>query len=134
MSHVVIAWVAATVFSLIGWGSLLHYAWIVRRWPAANGRVIDNVAEWQDATHGLGREAIYFPVLEYGDTAGAPHRARGLHGKSGKWDIGETVPLHFDPANPDSMRDINRASRLAFSGTFILFGVGALLTALGRAG
>ena len=130
MGQEMIAWIAAGAFSLLGWGSLARYAWFVRHWPAAKGRVVDNVAEWHEASNGMGREATYFPLLEYGDDAGGAHRARGLHGRDSKWDLGDTVPLHFDPDNPDDMRDINHASRLAFSGVFILFGLAALLTAL----
>ena len=130
MAQEMIVWIAAGVFSLIGWGSLIHYLWIVRNWPAARGRVVDNVAEWQETSNGLSREATYYPLLEYGDAQGYSHQARGLHGKSSKWETGETVALHFDPDNPDDMRDINRASRLAFAGTFIMFGLAALATAL----
>lgn len=124
-----IAWIAGSIGSLIGWGSLVHFSWIVRNWPKARGRVVGNIAEWSHSGGG-GRSAVYFPQIEF-DAGGQLHRAKGGIGKRREWDIGEPVDLHYNPANPDHLLDFNWWQRLLFSGAFIVLGGLALAAAMG---
>lgn len=128
-----IAWIAGAIASLIGWGSLVHFAWIVRNWPRARGRVVDNIAEWSRSHNGSGqmvRSAAYFPLIEFG-TPGGTHRAKGGVGKARPWREGEPVELHYNPANPDHLLDLNWWQRLVFSGAFIAGGAACLAAAMG---
>ncbi|WP_407874949.1 DUF3592 domain-containing protein [Qipengyuania nanhaisediminis] len=130
MTETAIAWTAAIIASVIGWGSLFHFAWIVRHWPHAQGRVIDNIAEWSHGDAGMARSAAYFPVIAF--LAGnQPHQARGGVGKRKPWAIGTEVNLHYNPANPDHLLDLNAWQRAVFSGAFIAFGAAAFAAAMG---
>ena len=128
MDPITIAWIAGAVFSLIGWGSLVHFAWIVRRWPKARGRVVENVSEWSHDDGG-GRSAVHFPLIEF-DAGGTTHRARGGVGKRKPWELGEPVELYYKPGNPDHLLDLNWWQRLVFSGAFIGFGALSLAAAM----
>ena len=126
-----VAWNAAAIFSLIGWGSLFHFSWIVANWPSARGRVVDNHAEWsktRSAEH-YAKRNIYFPIIEF-DAGGELHRAKGGVGRGEPWEMGEAVGLHYNPANPDHVLDLNGWQRLLFSGAFIAFGVACFAAAM----
>ena len=123
-----LAWIAGGVLSLIGWGTLVHYAWIVRTWPAARGRVVGNVAEWSGG--GGVRRVAYYPEIEF-DVGGTLHRARGGVGKRREWEIGTPVALHYDPANPEHVLDLDVWQRMLFSGVFIVLGGVSLAAAMG---
>ncbi len=132
MDEITVAWIAAAFFSLVGWGSLIHFTWIVSRWPKARGRVVDNIAEWsksRTAEHNTKRD-IYFPQIEF-DAGGKMHRAKGGIGKAKPWEIGTPIELHYKPANPDHVLDFNLWQRLLFSGAFIVFGGLCLAAAMG---
>lgn len=127
-----IAWAAGIIFSLIGWGTFIHFAWIARYWPRSRGRVIDNVARF---THGGAsasnlRQAVYFPLIEF-DARGETHHAQGGIGRNGPWEMGETIELYYKPTNPRHILDFNLPQRLIFSGVFIGFGVASFAAALG---
>ena len=123
MDPTTITWIAGGVFSLIGWGSLVHFAWITRTWPKARGRVVDNVGEWSHGDEGGGRTAVYFPLIEF-DAGGTIHRAKGGVGKRRPW------AMHA-PDNPDHLLDLNWWQRLVFSGAFMGFGALSLAVATG---
>ena len=130
MDETTVAWIAAIVFSVIGWGSLIHFSWIVRSWPKARGRVVDNIAEWSHGDAAMPRSAVYFPQIEF-STGSTSHRARGGVGKNRPWKIGTPVELYFKPSNPDHLLDLNWWQRLFFSGAFIAFGAASLAAAMG---
>lgn len=131
MDETSIAWIAGAVLSLIGWGTLVHFAMIVRTWPKARGRVVGNIAEWSHGAPEAGRRAVYFPEIEF-DAGGKVHRARGGVGKAREWAIGTGIDLHYSPDNPDHLLDLTRWQRLLFSGAFIVMGALSLAAAMGR--
>ncbi len=130
MDPITISWIAGSVFGLIGWGTLVHFAWITRNWPKAQGRVVDNVGEWSHGHEEGARTPVYFPLIEF-DAGGRLHRAKGGIGRSEPWAMGERIELHYKPANPDHLLDFNWWQRLLFSGVFIGFGGLALAVAMG---
>lgn len=135
MDKLAIAAIMGALFSLIGWGSLLHFAWIVRRWPVTRGRVVGNIGEWRKsgATDASGSRNVWFAEIEYA-AAGATRRAKGSVGTSARWDVGTPVELRYNPQKPDQIFDFNTWQRHAFSGAFILFGAAGLAVAAGVIG
>ena len=131
MEETTIAWIAGTVMSFIGWGSVFHFAWIVRNWPQARGRIVGNSAEWpKGGSPGhISRHTVYFPEIEF-DAGGKLHRAKGGNGRSKPYEMGEPVTLHYKPENPDHLLDLNFWQRMFFSGGFIVIG-GLCLAAAG---
>ncbi len=135
MDEITVAWIAGVILSLIGWGSLVHFSWIVRTWPRVRGRVIGNVSEYAHSRghEGGARSVVHFAKIEF-PANGARHVARGGIGKSAPWTEGETVELHYKPSNPDHLLDLNLWQRLFFSGAFIAFGLASLAAAKGWIG
>ncbi len=131
MDELTIAWIAGIAMSLIGWGSLFHFAWIARTWPKARGRVVDNAGEWSHGDEGGGRSAAYFPMIEFIDASGKTYRAKGGIGRREPYLIGEEVELQYKAANPEHVLDFNIWQRLVFSGVFIAFGALSLAAAMG---
>lgn len=132
MDEMTIAWIAGTIMSLIGWGSIFHFAWIMRNWPQAVGRIVGNSAEWSKSgsTGPISRKAVYFPEIEF-DAGGTLHRAKGGVGQSKPHEMGAPVILHYKPDNPDHLLDLNFWQRMFFSGGFIVIGGLCLAAAAG---
>lgn len=127
-----IALIAGTLFSLIGSGTLVHFAWIVRRWPKTRGRVVDNSSKWSPSGGAGGpyNGAAYYPVIEF-NACGRTHRATGGVGKRQPWEPGEMVEIYYKPSNPETILDLNAFQRFLFSGLFIAFGAAALAAGMG---
>lgn len=132
MTETMIAWIAGIFLSLVGWGSMVHFAWIVRNWSQARGVVVGNNAEWSKAqtTGGPTRHTVYFPKIEF-DAGGKLHRAKGGSGRSKPYKLGEAVNLYHKPANPDHILDLNFRDRMLFSGGFAFIGSLCLAAANG---
>lgn len=136
MFETAFTWFIAIVFSLVGWGSLFHFAWIVRNWPEARGRVVGNRQEYGKAGnvgHHLSRTVVNFAEIEF-SALGRNYVVKGGVGRSNPWPMGETISLHYKPTNPKHMLDFNFWQRMSFSGAFIFFGGACALSLAGYIG
>ncbi|SIN83974.1 Protein of unknown function [Parasphingorhabdus marina DSM 22363] len=135
MDQPLLAAFVGALFSLIGWGSLLHFSWIVRHWPVTRGRVVGNIGEWRKsgAADASGNRNVWFAEIEYA-VGGATHRSKGSVGKSARWDVGTLIELRYNPAKPEQIFDFNTWQRYLFSAAFILFGAAGLAVAAGVIG
>ena len=116
-----VTWVAAILFNLIGWGSLCHFAWIVRNWPEARARIVGNISEYSKGGGERERRIIHFAQLEF-SARGMLYKVKGGIGRAEPWTVGETVQLHYKPSHPEHVLDFNFWQRMAFSAAFIFFG------------
>ncbi len=115
-----VIWIAAIGLSAIGFGSLMHMAYIRAVWPRAVGRVVDNVGEWPKS--GNSRQAIYFAKIAFVARNGKSYEVKGDIGSNEPWPKGQRVELQYKSSNPKHALTMNLWQQLAFSGVFIVFG------------
>lgn len=118
-----VTWIVAILFSLIGWGSLFHFAWIQRNWPEVNGRVVGNLEEYAKGSNinTGGKRIVNFAKIEF-FALGKRYEVRGGVGRGQPWRVGDSLSLRYKPSNPEHMLDLNFWQRMMFSGAFIGFG------------
>jgi hypothetical protein len=90
------------LFALIGVGTILFAVVVIRPmtgipdgWITVPGTIVGQSVEE------TGRGVAYYPVVEYADEGGVPHRVVSNPGRSTQPRIGTTVEVAYDPANPD---------------------------------
>lgn len=115
-TETIITWIALVVSGLIGFGSLFHFFWQMRRWPRATGEVIGNEAgtrlgEWSDSA--------YFARIRFRASDGKEYETRGDVGLRKEWPLGTLVDVYYAPADPSKTMTMNSLQKLIFSGAFI---------------
>ena len=124
---------------LIGVGALvslgaLFWAWRVRRFLATavdvEGTVLGHESRMSTSSSG-GRSTSYHPVVQFATLEGRSMQfTDNVGGSPPSHDVGETVPVKYDPGDPADAR-ISTGFRLWFGpGLVGLLGVGFLVAGL----
>ena len=87
------------------------------------GTVVDVSAEW-DEDH----DRVYYPIIEF-ETAAGERASFKSNVSGGPDEIGSTVPVRYDPADPESA-GVNTFLALWFAVIFLAI-IGVVFTALG---
>lgn len=99
-------WCAAVV-AVAGLLWSVSTAWFILRADFAEGVVL----QW-DAVRSRGRDSngmstshtTWYAEVQFTDAAGIRHRTRSPRGHNTRlWAVGQTVPIHYNPANPEDI-------------------------------
>lgn len=124
-----IVWIGAIALSVIGFGILLHMAYIRATWLRAVGCVVGNVGEWSKS--GDTQHDVYFAEISFEDRDGKKRVIKGDVGRGAPWPKGERIDILYKPANPQHALCMKLWQQLAFSGVFIAFAVACWAKILG---
>lgn len=124
MGEIIAVYAAAILGCLIGFGTLIHFTYISIFWSKAVATVVENSVGRSSTTVSNERFSyVYFAVLEFTDSTGKIHTAKGDIGKNKPWAEGKKISISYKPKNPAHILTMNLLQRLIFSGVFIAIGL-----------
>ncbi|MCH9806179.1 MAG: DUF3592 domain-containing protein [Alphaproteobacteria bacterium] len=112
-----VIWIAAVVSSIIGFGSLFHMSYIARYWPKATGRVCGN--QNRIAHYDCGSGTVYVADVRFEAEDGRCYTIKSDVGLQQPWTVGDTITVHYKPANPNQAMIMTFWERILFSAAFI---------------
>ena len=116
---------AGGIVAALGLLSLVRTLLFVRRAERAEGRIVGR--ELYSGSGGRG--PTYKPVIEFATPDGAVHRFTDPIQSNRPGDVGDTVPVRYDPRRPGRAR-LDKPFRLWFVPGLLLF-IGATFLAAG---